>query len=104
MFIWILSDRIRRVPSALFFNQPHTTSSRGHPWSSPNQTTTTADALIYRGDVLAGGGYSKGTATITQGEILKPTTGITGKHTEIGMRNGSVFGFEVLRSESTTAK
>lgn len=39
----------------------------------------TADALIYRGDVLAGGGYSKATATITQGEILKPTTGITGE-------------------------
>jgi hypothetical protein len=40
--------------------------------------TLVADALIYRGDVLAGGG-SIIKATIAQGEILKPVTGITGK-------------------------
>lgn len=49
------------------------------PSSSPSIIIIITDALIYRGDVLAGGGYSKATATITEGEILKPTTGITGE-------------------------
>jgi len=52
------------------------------PSSSPSfshRHTGGTDALIYRGDVSAGGNYAKATATITQGEILKPVTGITGK-------------------------
>ncbi|EKU22417.1 hypothetical protein NGA_0427600 [Nannochloropsis gaditana CCMP526] len=40
------------------------------------------ESLIYRGDVLAGGNYAKASASITDGEILKPFTGITGNLSE----------------------
>lgn len=42
------------------------------------------ESLIYRGDVLAGGNYAKASASITDGEILKPFTGITGERVESG--------------------
>jgi hypothetical protein len=42
------------------------------------------ESLIYRGDVLAGGNYAKASASITDGEILKPFTGITGEKVESG--------------------
>ena len=37
------------------------------------------ESLIYRGDVLAGGNYAKATASIVDGDILQPFTGITGR-------------------------
>lgn len=49
-----------------------------HVWPNLSTSIKRIDALIYRGDVLAGDGFSKATAQITKGEILKPVTGITG--------------------------
>lgn len=40
------------------------------------------ESLIYRGDVLAGGNYAKATASIVDGDILQPFTGITGNLSE----------------------
>lgn len=41
------------------------------------------ESLIYRGDVVAGGDrYAKAEASILQGEVLRPVTGVTGNLTE----------------------